>query len=90
MVCEASDGLDPQCISLQVAAVLKEAEARLAEAVTGAAVALLDSAPADFWPRAQRLHQTAVAAADEVLHALGLGTLPQRLQAPIILPLFMP
>jgi hypothetical protein len=49
----------------KVAAVLREAEARLAEAVTGAAVALLDSAPPDFWPRAQRLHQTAVAAADE-------------------------
>ena len=50
--------------------MLKEAEARLAEAVTGAAVALLDSAPADFWPRAQRLHHTAVAAADEVLRAV--------------------
>lgn len=46
--------------------MLKHAEARLAEAVTGAAVALLDSAPTDFWLRAQRLHQTAVAAADEV------------------------
>jgi hypothetical protein len=58
---------------LQVAAALKQAEARLAEAVTGAAVALLDSAPADFWQRAQRLQQAAVAAADEVLLALALG-----------------
>jgi hypothetical protein len=69
----SSSGISHRCRSLQVAAVLKEAEARLAEAVTGAAVALLDSAPADFWPRAQRLHQTAVAAANEVLHATALG-----------------
>ena len=75
MVCKASAQYQPYCHALQVTAVLKEAEARLAEAVTGAAVALLDSAPADFWPRAQRLHQTAVAAADEVLHTFGLGIL---------------
>ena len=51
----------------QVAEVTQQAEARLSEGVTGAAVALLDSAPPDFWPRAQRLHATAVQAADEVL-----------------------
>ncbi len=51
---------------MQVSTVLKETEARLSESITGAAVALLDSAPPDFWPRAARLHATAVAAADEV------------------------
>jgi len=50
----------------QVGDVTKQAEARLSEGVTGAAIALLDSAPPDLWPRAQSLHSSAVASANEV------------------------
>ena len=53
----------------QIAEVLRHTEARLGESITGAAVALLDSAPPDLWPRAQRLCSSAVEAADEAATA---------------------
>lgn len=44
----------------------KQVEGRLSESVTGAAIALLDSAPPDLWLRAANLHASAVASANEV------------------------
>ena len=38
----------------------KAAEKRLSEAISGAAISLLDSAPADLWLRLERLYHGAL------------------------------
>ena len=38
----------------------KAAEKRLSEAISGPAISLLDSAPADLWPRLERLYHGAL------------------------------
>ena len=52
-------------VRLQVAAVTSAAEAQLREAMTGAGMSLLDSAPPDLWPRLHRLHAAASATTTE-------------------------
>lgn len=44
---------------VQVAAVTRAAETQLRDTVTGAGVAILDSAPSDLWQRLHHLHAQA-------------------------------
>ncbi len=54
----------------------KAAEKRLSEAISGPAISLLDSAPADLWPRLERLYQSALKQAQSATDA-GLLTSSQ-------------
>ena len=47
----------------------KAAEKRLSEAISGPAISLLDSAPADLWPRLERLYQAALKQAQSATDA---------------------